>query len=111
MMKISRLEKGKKIGGNIIKDVRNLFRLKKEIDVTAIKDIRDIFRFKKETEAIKDRIIRDNEKLFKHEGEDYYKPVRVGNFGVTIILNIKVTVIEINHCQLKNNYLIKLDNT
>ena len=62
MMKISRLEKGKKIGGNIIKDVRNLFRLKKEIDVTAIKDIRDIFRFKKETEAIKDRIIRDNMK-------------------------------------------------
>ena len=107
-MKISRLEKGKKIGGNIIKDVRNLFRLKKEIDVTAIKDIRNIFRLKKETEAIEDRIIRDNGNLFKHEEED--KPVKVGNFGVTIILNIKVTVTERNHCQLKNN-LIKLDNT
>ena len=41
-MKISRLEKGKKIGGNIIKDVRNLFRLKKEIDALQLK-IKEIF--------------------------------------------------------------------
>ena len=34
---------------NITKDVRNLFRLKKEIDDTAIKDIRNLFRLKKKS--------------------------------------------------------------
>ena len=28
---------------NIIKDIRNLFRLKKELNYTAIKDIRNVF--------------------------------------------------------------------
>ena len=32
---------------NIIKDVRNIFRLKKEVDDTTIKDIRNLFRLKK----------------------------------------------------------------
>ena len=32
-------EKDKKVEDNIIKDVRNLFRLKKEIDDSTIKDI------------------------------------------------------------------------
>ena len=53
---------------NIIKDIRNLFRLKKELDYTAIK-------------VIKDRIIKNH---FEHEEEEiiinYYKPVRVSNF-------------------------------
>ena len=40
---------------------------------------------------------------------NYHKPVRV-IFGVTIILNTKVRVIEIKHDQLKNS-LIKLDHT
>ena len=35
---------------------------------------------KKENEAIKDRIIRDTRNLCEHEGEVYYKPVRIGNF-------------------------------
>ena len=39
--------------------MRNLFRLKKEINSTAIKDIRYLFRLKKENEAVKDRVIRD----------------------------------------------------
>ena len=43
----------------IIKDIRNLFRLKKELNYTAIKDIRSLFRLKKEPKAIKDRILRD----------------------------------------------------
>ena len=30
--------------------------------------------------AIKHRMIRDIRNLFEHEEEDYYKPVRVGNF-------------------------------
>ena len=36
---------------NIIEDVRNLFRLKKEIDDTTIKDIRNLFRLKKENKV------------------------------------------------------------
>ena len=32
---------------NIIKDIRNLFRLKKELNYTAIKDIRNLFRYEK----------------------------------------------------------------
>ena len=39
---------------NIIKDIRNLFRLEKELNYTAIKDIRNLFRLEKETKAIKD---------------------------------------------------------
>ena len=59
MMRISRLEK-------------------EEINVTAIKDIRNLFRLKKETEAI---IIKDIRNLFEHEEGDYYKSVRIGNLG------------------------------
>ena len=63
---------------NIIKDIRNLFRLKKELNYTAIKDIRNFFRLEKETKTIKDRILRDIKNLFEHEEEEnYYKPVRV----------------------------------
>ena len=61
-MKSSRFEEDKKIEGNIIKDVRNLFTLKKQ------------------NKAIKNRIISDIRNLFEHEEEDYYKPVRVDNF-------------------------------
>ena len=81
MMKFSRLEKNKKIEDNIIKDVRDPFRLKKEIDDTTIKDIINLFSLKKENEVIKeDRVKRDIRNLFEHEEEDYYKPVRAGNF-------------------------------
>ena len=45
-----------------------------------MKDVRNLFRLKKENEAIKDRIIRDIRNLFQMEKEDYYKPVSVGNF-------------------------------
>ena len=66
---------------NAIKDVRNLFRLKKEANDTTIKDMRNLFRLKKENEVIKDRTIRDVRNLFGHEKEEnYYKPVRVVNF-------------------------------
>ena len=65
----------------IIKDIRNLFRLKKEQNYTAIKDIRNLFRQEKETKAVKDRILRDIKNLSEHEKEEnYYKPVRVSNF-------------------------------
>ena len=58
----------------IIKDIKNIFRLRKEIDNSAIKDITK----KKENETIKDRIIRDIKSLFEQEN-NYYKPIRVGN--------------------------------
>ena len=53
-------------------------KLKKETNDAAFKRTRSIFILKKENKAIKDRIIRYI--LFEHEEEDYYKPVRVGNF-------------------------------
>ena len=66
---------------NIIKDKRNLFRLKKELNYTAIKDIRNLFRLEKETKGIKYRILRDIKNLFEHEEEEnYYKPVKVSYF-------------------------------
>ena len=82
-MKSSRFGKDlKKIEYNIIKDVRNLFRIKKEFfkkekDYTTIIDVKNLFKLRKETnnattkditnffrlktenKAIKDRIIRD----------------------------------------------------
>ena len=64
----------------MIKDIRNLFRLKKELNYTAIKDIRNIFRLEKETKPIKNRILRDIKNL----------------------LNMKAMVVEKKHYQLKN---------
>ena len=41
-----------------------------------IKDIRNLFRLEKETKAIQDRILRDIKNLFEYkEEENYYKPV------------------------------------
>ena len=67
---------------NIIKDIRNLFRLKKEQSYTAVKDIRNVFRQEKKFKVIKGRILGDIKNLFEHEKkeETYYKPVRVSNF-------------------------------
>ena len=47
---------------SIIKDIRNLFRLKKELNYTAIQDIRNLPRLEKETKSIKDRILKDTKK-------------------------------------------------
>ena len=56
---------------NIIKDIKNLFRLKTELNYTAIKDIRNLFRQEKESKAIKDRILRDIKNLFEHEKKKF----------------------------------------
>ena len=87
-MKEKRSWKRQKSKDNTIKDVKNLFELKKEIDDNRIKSTIKIFRLKKENEAIKDRIIRDIRDLFDWEKEGYYKPVRVDNFGAKIILTM-----------------------
>ena len=66
----------------IMKDIRNLFRLRKEQNDTAIKDIRNLFRLKKEVKGIKDIELRNIKHLFEHEKEEqnYHKQVRVNNF-------------------------------
>ena len=51
----------------ITKDIRNIFRLKIELNYTAIKVISNIFRQEKEIKAIKNRILRDIKNLFEHE--------------------------------------------
>ena len=56
--------------------MRNLFRIKKDIDDNTIK----AYFSTEKRKAIKGRVIRDNRNLFEQEKEDYYKPVRVGNF-------------------------------
>ena len=63
----------------IIKDIRNLFRLKKEIDDTTFKHIRYFFRMKKVNESIKDRIFIGIMDLFEYQEKDHYKLVRLGN--------------------------------
>ena len=66
---------------SIMKDITNLFRLKKELNYTPIKNVINPFRLEKSTKANKDRILRDIKNLPEHEEEEnYYKPVRVGYF-------------------------------
>ena len=85
MKKSSRLEEDKNIEEKIIKAVRNQLRLEKEISDAAIKVISNLF---KENKAIEDRIFRDIWNLFEHE--DYYKPVRAGNFWSNDYIEYKV---------------------
>ena len=49
MNAISDSEKRKR--GNVIKDIKNLFRLRKEIDSRATKNVRNLFRLEKERET------------------------------------------------------------
>ena len=61
---------------NIIKDMRDIFRLKKEQNYIAIKDVRNIFRLKKQIKGIKDIVLSNIKNLFEYEKEvNYYKPV------------------------------------
>lgn len=59
----------------------NYLGLKEEkiVEGQIIKNIRNLLKLKRQNEAIKDRILRDNRNLFEHE-EEYYKSVTVGNF-------------------------------
>ena len=89
-MKGLRVEKDKAIEENIIKDVRNLSRLKKE------------------NKTIKERIIRNIRNLSEHDEEDYYKAIRVGNFWSNNHIEY-----ESNGHRIKTlkNILIRLDHT
>ena len=63
-MNILMLKKDKKTEDNIIKDARNLFRLKKERNNNTSKDMRNLLLNKKD-EAIKGRVVRDITKIFE----------------------------------------------
>ena len=48
-----------------------------------IKDLRNLFRLKKEIKEIKDMVLRNIKNPFTYdkEEENYYKPVRLNTFG------------------------------
>ena len=53
---------------------------KKQSEENIINNIKNLFKLKKENKGIKDRIIRYIRTLFEQEEKDYYKPIRIGNF-------------------------------
>ena len=55
-----------------------------------IKNIRNLFRLEKGTKAIKDRIVRDIKNPFEYEEEDYYKPVVTNNFRSNNYIESKI---------------------
>ena len=58
--------------GNIVKDIRNLFSLKKEQNDTAIIDMRNLFRLKKkEIKGIKDIVFRNIRNVFEYKIRPY----------------------------------------
>ena len=73
------------------KGIRNLFKLRKEIDENMIKDERNHFELKGENEAMKCRLVRDI-------------------INLVFFLNTKVILIEIKHFEKLKNILIKLDH-
>ena len=85
----------------ILKGIRNISRMKKRTKLHCN------LRYKKSNQIRK--TLKDIKNHFEHEEENYHKPLRVSNFGVSIILNMKVTTMKIKHYQLKN-ILIKLDH-
>ena len=49
-----------------------------------IKDIRNFFRLEKETKRLEDEILRDLKNYFEPKEENYYKPVTIRNFWSNI---------------------------
>ena len=66
---------------NEIKDIKNLFRLKKALNYIVIKDIANLFTYEK-VATIKYKTLRGNKNFCEHEEEkqNYFKPVRVSGF-------------------------------
>ena len=83
------IESRRSEGESIIKDKKNVFRLRKELNYTEIKDLRNLFRIEKETKEVI-KIRRDISNLFEHEQEENYcKPVILSKFwsNIKVILN------------------------
>ena len=70
--------------------------------------MRSLFRLKKDVKGIKNIRIRNIRNLFEYEreGKIIINQYELIIFGLTIILNIKVTAIEIKLYQLKNILII-----
>ena len=62
--------------------------MRKGLNDTANKDIRNVFRLKKENKAIKNWVIRFIRNLFEHE-ENYYEPVKIANICNNIYIEYK----------------------
>ena len=91
---------------NIIKYERNNCKLsRKKIDGTLIKDISNLFWLKKEKEAIRNKIIRDIRNIFEHEEENFGKPEKVDTFWSNNYIEYE------SKEEYLNNILIKLDHT
>ena len=91
---------------NIIKYERNNCKLsRKKIDGTLIKDISNLFWLKKENEAIRKKIIRDIRNIFEHEEENFGKPEKVDTFWSNNYIEYE------SKEEYLNNILIKLDHT
>ena len=77
--------------GKITEDIKNLFRLKKELNDNPIRDITNLFKQQKETKAIKYRILCHIKTLFEHgkEEKNYDKPVRGNNFWSNYYIEYK----------------------
>ena len=56
--------------GNIIKNISNVFRVKKTLNYTAIKDIRNPLILKKEIKEIKNIVLRNIMNFFEYKKED-----------------------------------------
>ena len=71
-----------------------------------IKNIKNLFKLKNKNEAIKDRVIRDIKNLFEHEEE----PVKVGNFWGNNLIEYESNSARSKTLPIKE-FLIKLDHT
>ena len=67
----------------IIKNKKNIFRQKKEQVDTTIKDMRNLCRLKKEVNRVNNIVLRNIKNLSEREKEEknFYKPVRVKIFS------------------------------
>ena len=72
-----------------------------------IKDIRNLFRLKRETKGIRVRLLRDIKNLFEHEEKNYYKPVKVNNFRSNNYIEYESNV-DRNKTQSVEEYLNKI---
>ena len=85
------MENPRREGKKLIKDIRNLFRLKQEQNDTAIKGKRNLFRLNTKITGIGEIILRNTKNLFEYEKEkeNYYKPTGVNNFWSSNYIDYK----------------------
>ena len=82
LFKTKKLTKPVKIVHGSGKKPRKLKTQKKSEGIikNIIKNIKNLFKLKKESKTIKDRTVTDIKTLFEQQEKDYYQPVRVGSF-------------------------------